>query len=340
MDTQHIDLLGLIGRDTTLKRQGATNGGEFAGPCPFCGGHDRFRVWPNAAKPHYWCRQCQRRGDAIAYVRERDHVDFKAALKILKLDNQFNLQHSSQTSSRRPVMPPGAPKDLDQDSLALSDPAWQEAAQAFMAESLEALHSSAGRNAYTYLKARGLSDQVVGDARLGFNPQWQQQEWGQAKVYLQSGIVIPWSIHGSLWRVKIRSLDANPKFRYSQAAGGANGLYGGDQIPYKGIVLVTEGEFDALAARTQLQELPNFAAVATGSTKGARIFNWVIHLGLASTVLLAFDADTDGDDAAQWWQEQLGAKAMRLRPIRHDITDMAVVGDDLLAWIGSVCPLV
>ena len=33
---------------------------EYAGPCPFCGGEDRFRVWLD--KSNYWCRSCQAKG--------------------------------------------------------------------------------------------------------------------------------------------------------------------------------------------------------------------------------------------------------------------------------------
>src|ERR671933_455903 len=66
---QRIDLLGLIGADT--------RGGEYAGPCPFCGGRDRFRVQPE--KGRWWCRGCSdgpRWQDAIAYVRRREGVGF------------------------------------------------------------------------------------------------------------------------------------------------------------------------------------------------------------------------------------------------------------------------
>ena len=35
---EHVDLLDLIGRDTTLLKVAMTCGGEYAGPCPFCGG--------------------------------------------------------------------------------------------------------------------------------------------------------------------------------------------------------------------------------------------------------------------------------------------------------------
>lgn len=46
INTSHINLLDLIGTDTTLKRVANTNNGEYHGPCPFCGGKDRFIVQP------------------------------------------------------------------------------------------------------------------------------------------------------------------------------------------------------------------------------------------------------------------------------------------------------
>jgi DNA primase len=41
-----MNLVDLIGRDTTLRKVASTHGGEYAGSCPWCGGDDRFRVWP------------------------------------------------------------------------------------------------------------------------------------------------------------------------------------------------------------------------------------------------------------------------------------------------------
>ena len=38
---------------------------EWAGPCPKCGGEDRFRVWPeagNSGTGSFWCRQCGWKG--------------------------------------------------------------------------------------------------------------------------------------------------------------------------------------------------------------------------------------------------------------------------------------
>src|SRR4051812_37366100 len=76
-------LLDLLSSDTTLRRVASTDGGEYGGPCPFCGGDDRFRVWPNADHPHYWCRACGRRGDAIQYLRDHDGLSFTDAARAM-----------------------------------------------------------------------------------------------------------------------------------------------------------------------------------------------------------------------------------------------------------------
>src|SRR5450759_324100 len=78
------DLLDLIGRDVTLRRVASTNGGEYAGPCPFCGsGDDRFRVWPEEGR--YWCRVCERHGDGIQYLRDRHGLGYREARERLGL---------------------------------------------------------------------------------------------------------------------------------------------------------------------------------------------------------------------------------------------------------------
>ena len=41
-----VNLLSLIGSNVSLHKVARTGGGEYAGPCPFCGGTNRFRVQP------------------------------------------------------------------------------------------------------------------------------------------------------------------------------------------------------------------------------------------------------------------------------------------------------
>jgi hypothetical protein len=47
--------------DRELRRAGK----EHHGPCPLCGGDDRFCVWPREGRA--WCRQCKAAGDALGW---------------------------------------------------------------------------------------------------------------------------------------------------------------------------------------------------------------------------------------------------------------------------------
>ena len=72
-----VEELGRRGHLSRLKRVGT----ELAGPCPLCGGTDRFGVNPSR---NVWnCRGCGIGGDAIKLVRNVDGVDFLQAIEIL-----------------------------------------------------------------------------------------------------------------------------------------------------------------------------------------------------------------------------------------------------------------
>jgi phage/plasmid primase-like uncharacterized protein len=56
-------------------------GPERCGPCPKCGGTDRFAI--NTSKQIWNCRGCQRGGDVISLVQHLDGSDFDAAIATL-----------------------------------------------------------------------------------------------------------------------------------------------------------------------------------------------------------------------------------------------------------------
>jgi phage/plasmid primase-like uncharacterized protein len=81
---------GIVGRpdwpllETELNRRGVQLkrvGRELVGPCPACGGVDRFAV--NVAKQIWNCRGCAKGGDVIDLVRHIDSVDFTTAVATL-----------------------------------------------------------------------------------------------------------------------------------------------------------------------------------------------------------------------------------------------------------------
>lgn len=57
---------------------------EWRGACVFCGGDhksDRFIVWPE--RDRYWCRQCNKRGDSIQFLREVLGLSFRDAAALV-----------------------------------------------------------------------------------------------------------------------------------------------------------------------------------------------------------------------------------------------------------------
>jgi hypothetical protein len=57
---------------------------ERHGPCPFCGGTDRFIVFVDSDRA--WCRQCNWKGDSIQLLIDRDGLSFREAQRALGLD--------------------------------------------------------------------------------------------------------------------------------------------------------------------------------------------------------------------------------------------------------------
>jgi len=330
IDQSSIDLLALAGQYVTLKKTGATAGGEFAGPCPLCGGVDRFRVWPQRpGGARWWCRRCDQRGDAIDLVRAVEGVDFFEACQLLDLEGQLPPRPIGPGGARAP-QPSPMPRLIDHHWAALDDPGWQAGALRFVDACCTQLDRH-GARVWSYLTGRGLSEAIIRLACLGYNPQPYRGRWGETDVYLPAGIVIPWIASDEvIWKVRVRTRSNDPGQKYAQARGSANGLY--SVVPPRDDVLLVEGEFDALAAQSALGPLV-VEAKATGGVTQARLAEHVATLSQARTLWLAFDDDEAGHSAARWWQGVF-PDAIRRAPARHDVNDMVRAGDDLAAWMG------
>lgn len=75
-----------------LKRKTAK---EFSTACPFCGGTDRFCVWPEDNR--YWCRQCQAKGDDIELLKRMQGLNFQEAAEAV--GRPVEKAHSSKEPS-------------------------------------------------------------------------------------------------------------------------------------------------------------------------------------------------------------------------------------------------
>lgn len=320
------DLHTLISSSVALHKIAGTNGGEYAGPCPFCGssaspaGKDRLRVWPHATKPGWWCRHCRKNGDAIQWVREFQGVGYFDACDILKIDAKYE-------AAPAVVQPPAecnAPSD-----------AWQATAAAFVEQAEQDMSAAP----LTYLQSRGLTVKTIARARLGYAPAgwWaERSDWGlepdgeNTRIWIPQGIVIPWYVGGALWKLQIRRDVTKPdQERYKTIPGSTNALYNVNSLRDDAPAVLVEGPFDALAVQQCAGDL---VGVAACGTSGARRAKWYSMLALCSPVLVALDADAAGDSASQVWLDIL-QDGKRLRPWYSDPAQMLQDGSDVRGWV-------
>jgi len=76
----HAKKVSLVERAEQLVRLHSESATEYAGPCPRCGGDDRF----HCTDEWFMCRQCHdERGDVIEFVRWLNDVSFREAVSML-----------------------------------------------------------------------------------------------------------------------------------------------------------------------------------------------------------------------------------------------------------------
>jgi hypothetical protein len=93
-------------------------GGELVGPCPVCGGHDRFGV---SVRKNVWnCRQCEIGGDVIALAMHVYGIDFRGAVELLT-------GGKATASPPKHQMPPGETPLDDARIMASVERIWTEA---------------------------------------------------------------------------------------------------------------------------------------------------------------------------------------------------------------------
>ena len=354
---QRTDLLGLIGADTRLKKVATTRGGEYAGPCPFCGGRDRFRVQPEQRR--WWCRRCGDDGrwqDAIAYVQQRDGVDFVEACRRLGA-SASEMGSSSRPSEQgpararpRPVVsapqPPTSAARLG--ALELPDdqvpsPAWQAAGWALVAEAEAVLWSDTGERARAYLASRGLQEQTLRAWRVGFQPDLARRDpaerWGfpatdangkPARVRIPRGVVLPWAEGDRLWQIKVRT--NHPQLRYMAVSGGHPCLYGAETLVPGELAVLTEGELDTQLLHQEVGDLLGVASL--GSASRWPTPHALRYLMACSELLVATDADLEGEQGAKKLGLLLPGRVRRLRPpLGKDPTEYRRLGGNVRDWV-------
>jgi DNA primase len=323
---QQTNLVDLVGG---LKRSGRYH----VGPCPFCGGRDRFNVKEVDGAQLWICRQCGdgRYQDAVSFLMRRDGVSFT------QLMLQFGGNQRPATSNQQPPTRIKRPLPLAE----APDHDWQAAALRAVGRCCENLFS--GRYAvWSWLEARGITAEAAFCASLGFNPDWREVYAG---CWLPPGVTIPCLVSGNLWYIQVRTTEtaramavANGRRldKYHALAGSRlKALYGADMLLKAHTAVICEGEFDALLLRRFLP--PGWTAVTMGSA-GSLPDNptWLKYFAGVERAYLVMDNDEAGQTAVSRWRELLPWVTLAAVPEGKDITEYWQAGNDLAAWANSL----
>lgn len=336
---------------------------EYAGPCPWCGGNDRFHVYPDANDipgvgplGAYLCMGnasggrsgCGRKGDGIAFIQERDGLTFAEACGRLGIDAQKVLDYRRAQKGLGPSQPMRERKEV----LALSETSdvWRENALGLAVKASGLLMG----DPLDYLLGRGLTARTIKNHLLGYYDAYRRpkaSQWGDPKdfkIWIPRGIVIPWfNDVGQVICLRFRRLpgdeseearqcygvdkDGNIN-RYKHLYGSASRyLYGGNLLSLGGDAAVLEGELDALITEQETVQNP-IVIVATGSTGWARSAQSERTLARCKRVLVCYNADESGDRASDYWTGRL-RNARRWRPLWSDVNDMKLGDIDIARWI-------
>lgn len=361
------DLLGLFEARGLAPKKKA--GGEWAAPCPACGGTDRCMIKPadHEGRGGYWCRQCGAYGDAIQFLRDYEGMSYVEAYRHL------GVEAARVTASSLPRPPRQVAAQDSFVPTASVPPAelWTQKATAFAA--LAHQHLLANPKELSWLAARGLPLEAVQRYRLGWNPGEKgrsclirpRASWGLPPVegkpdksgkptlkktfWIPRGLVIPHSAGDApdspVARLRIRRPEADRReFREETkyyVIPGSNMdamILGRDARAF----VVVESELDALMLHHQAGDLAGAVSVMTASVR--KIEAGVLEtLRDALAILVALDAEgKDGAGAkgcARWMASFARAKRWPV-PVGKDPGEAFEKGANLRAWILAGLPAV
>jgi len=303
-------------------------GGEWSGPCPFCGGQDRFSVQPYHQPEARWlCRNCTagKWQDIIEFVQRRDGSKFTDAVNDLFGDNvkiAIDPQELAQLKEKQQV----------------AIKAQERATQVEYQERRQSLHDSGiwqeyhanldklGRRELWH--ERGLSDYFIDLYRLGYSPAFQ---FGDER---HPTLTIPTWRAGKVVGLSHRALADNPqggKYRPEQAGLGKALFFADPDVTgMSGKVLLLEGEiktmvtFSHIYAATPQQTHPLYKYELVGIAGTSFKKSWIAEFERATEIIICLDPDAT--DKAKKIADALGSERCKITELPAKIDDLINLG--------------
>lgn len=321
-----------------LKRSGL----YYIGPCPFCGGRDRFNV-KSLEDGDLWI--CRKSGDG----KYHDSVEFFMRIDGRQFSELVNHKSSTETkqvsdgltiSNSKTAIRHLLPTNIDLATSPSNDLQFPAIFAACEASNFLRNDTAIAAVARKYLlEQRKLSRWSLDKCAIGYNPVRTRVGDG----WLEPGITIPCMVDGELWYVQVRTTIAARKAaahegrrlgKYSALAGSKLGaLFNADQLLGATTAFVVEGEFDAMVLN-QYCPFPEACAVTMGSAGSLPSTAWLRYFAPVRDVILILDNDEAGHAALARWQERIPrARVACLPDNSKDVTDFRRNGGNLVEWI-------
>jgi DNA primase len=319
-----MDIKQLLDRDgIKLKRESSR---EFSGPCPWCGGRDRLRVWPDEQGGGFWCRGCNRGGDMVRYHMLTTGKQYFDACYDLGAEPRFERPENAGHTFKKAMPPPMK---------------WRNNAAEVVNQYHNTLLSEIGAPMRSWLTARGINERSVRVARLGLNTAdryFERKSWGMPEelnengkpktVWIPGGLVIPCSVFGEVIRIRVRR-QAEEGSRYATVSGSSRAPM---RLGRLNRVVVVESDLDAILISQTAGDLAS--ASALGSVSQRPDADTHAFLKEVETILLALDYDEAGAAQCGWWSRIYGAKVKRWPvPKGKDPGEAYQSGIDIRKWI-------
>lgn len=190
---ERFDLLSYAGQRSELRKVAAQ---EWAGPCPMCGGNDRFHVRADG----WFCRHCKNEPwqDAITLVMALENCTFADAL--------------ARMAGHAFTLPPERRRSVASAKRSEQPADWAGKAAAMLQTAQEALYSEQDTRGAEYLAKRGLTPATWGRFGLGYKadcglPGTWNAETKERTYPTQPAILMPWYAGGRLVAIRYRFLE-------------------------------------------------------------------------------------------------------------------------------------
>ena len=346
--------MNILERSQNMKKVSSNKGGEYHGPCPLCGGMNRFHIWPTQddGKGSWWCRGCEKGGDALQWLRDVEGMSYRQACE------SVGKEYDPQQDTSEPAAQVSK-KQFQASEAKQTSATWQERAERFTIWAHDALLELPDTLQWLN-ESRGISTETIKELRIGYNSGENGKDIYRArsawaledtfrddgkvkKLWLPIGVTIPWGVAGIPSRIRIRRPEGDPRYYVVPGSSGTPMLL--DATPRRAwkTIIVVESELDGIMLYSQAGHLAAYLALGSCSTRpDANVIGQILEQqrgkGQAIQIKVALDSDGPGAKESKWWADTFGATIYPVPAGHKDPGEAFQSGVDLVKWVEGALP--